>query len=93
MAAAPTVVWKSVAICGSRESVTRTCAWLAKPAAASSMIERVVVFGGKRAELAAEEDKFAGLEKRMGRAVARHTDVDNHRVSSFLGRGLAKCKT
>jgi hypothetical protein len=28
------------------------------------MIERVVVFGGKRVELAAEEDKFAGLEKR-----------------------------
>jgi hypothetical protein len=37
------------------------------------MIERVVVFGAKRVELAAEEDKFAGHEKRMGRAVACHT--------------------
>jgi hypothetical protein len=57
------------------------------------MIERVVVFGAKRVELAAEEDKFAGLEKRMGRPVACHTDVDTHRVRSFLGHGLAKCKT
>ena len=46
MAAAPTVVWKSVAICGSSESVTRTCAWLAKPATASRMIDRVGVLCG-----------------------------------------------
>ena len=41
MAAAPTVVPKSPAICGSSESVTRTWAWLAKPATASSTIDRV----------------------------------------------------
>ena len=40
MAATPTVVWKSAAICGRSESVTRTCAWLAKPATASSTMER-----------------------------------------------------
>ena len=44
MAATPTVVWKSLAICGSSESVTRTCAWAAKPAAANSRIERVGTF-------------------------------------------------
>ncbi len=40
MAASPTLVLKSAAICGSSESVTRTMAWLAKPAQASSTIER-----------------------------------------------------
>jgi hypothetical protein len=43
IAAAPTVVPKSAAICGSSESVTLTCAWLAKPATASRMIERIGV--------------------------------------------------
>src|ERR1700754_1882077 len=41
MAAAPTVVPKSPAICGGSESVTLTWAWLAKPATASSTIDRV----------------------------------------------------
>jgi len=41
IAAAPTLASKSAAICGSSESVTRTCAWLAKPASASSTIDRV----------------------------------------------------
>ena len=36
IAAAPTVVLKLVAICGSSESVTRTWAWLAKPATSNS---------------------------------------------------------
>jgi hypothetical protein len=42
---------KSAAICGRSESVTRTCAWLAKPAIASRMIDRVGVLrvsGGVR---------------------------------------------
>src|SRR5436190_11798173 len=42
--AAPTVVPKSAAICGRSESVTRTIAWLAKPAPASRMMERVGTF-------------------------------------------------
>src|SRR3984957_17955482 len=46
MAAAPTVVCRSAATCGRSESITRTCAWLAKPATASRMIERVGVFCG-----------------------------------------------
>src|SRR5262245_66218857 len=41
MAAAPTVVPKSPAIWGRSESVTRTWAWLAKPATASRTIDRV----------------------------------------------------
>jgi len=42
--ASPTVVPKSAAICGRSESVTRTIAWLAKPAPASRMMERVGTF-------------------------------------------------
>ena len=38
------MVPKSAAICGSSELVTRTMAWLAKPATASRMIERVGTF-------------------------------------------------
>jgi hypothetical protein len=41
MAATPTVVCRSAATCGNSESMTRTWAWLAKPATASKMIERV----------------------------------------------------
>ena len=37
--AMPTLVPKSAAIWGNSESVTRTCAWLAKPATASSTID------------------------------------------------------
>ena len=49
MAATPTAVWKSAAICGNSKSVTRTWAWVAKPATASSMIERVGVLRGSAA--------------------------------------------
>ena len=38
------MVLKSAAICGSSEFVTRTIAWLAKPAPASRMMERVGTF-------------------------------------------------
>ena len=48
MAAAPTVVCRSAAICGKSESITRTWAWLAKPATASRMIERVGVWLRRR---------------------------------------------
>ena len=58
MAAAPTVVWKSPAICGNSESVTRTCAWLAKPATASSMIARVGVWRGSDAADVIEAGTF-----------------------------------
>jgi hypothetical protein len=52
MAAKPTVVCRSAATCGNSESMTRTCAWLAKPATASKMIERV---GSGRGEMDGEE--------------------------------------
>src|SRR6266481_801228 len=42
--ASPTVVPKSTAICGRSESVTRTIAWLAKPAPANRTMERVGTF-------------------------------------------------
>ena len=53
MAATPTTVWKSAAICGNSESVTRTCAWVAKPAIASRMIGRA---GDLRGSAAADGD-------------------------------------
>src|SRR5215470_10125199 len=55
----PTVVPKSAAIWGRSESVTRTCAWLANPATASSTIDRVGVllssFGASGAVRAVKE--------------------------------------
>ena len=51
-AAAPMAVWNSAAICGKSESVTRTCAWLAKPATASSMMARVGDLRGSAAVVA-----------------------------------------
>jgi len=47
MAATPIVVCRSDAICGNSESITRTCAWLAKPATARRMIARVGVRSGR----------------------------------------------
>src|ERR1700749_4235939 len=64
MAATPTVVWKSLAIGGSRESVTRTCAWLAKPAAASRMMERTGVCRGKGLAGESADDTFKFARKR-----------------------------
>ena len=46
---APTVTLRSVAICGSSESVERTMAWAAKPATAKSVMALValpLVFDG-----------------------------------------------
>src|SRR6516162_9220582 len=50
MEASPTVAPKSAAICGNSESVTRTIAWLAKPATASRMMERVGTFSAGEAD-------------------------------------------
>src|SRR5580692_5500159 len=82
MAAAPTVVWKSAAIWGSRESVTRTCAWAANPATASSMIERVGVRCAK-AEEACAAAVTLGLCSGW-----RDVGVDSQRRAGFLARGL-----
>src|SRR3954447_7250345 len=59
--AAPTVVAKSAAIWGSNESVTRTCAWLAKATTASSTIERVWDFGGFSGAVGGTKDCNCGL--------------------------------
>src|SRR3984885_2052865 len=85
MAAAPTVVWKSVAICGSSESVTRTCACAAKPATASSMIERVGARCAKGEEACAAAVTL-GFARNRGweRAGA---GVDSQRRAGFLARG------
>src|SRR4051794_29627530 len=50
IAASPTLVLKSDAICGRSESVTRTIAWLANPAPASRMIERSGTFAASGGE-------------------------------------------
>src|SRR5580704_11387604 len=85
MAAAPTVVWKSDAIWGSSESVTRTCACAAKPATASSMIDRV---GARcaRAEEACAATVTLGFCSESGLERAR-ADVDSQRRAGFLARG------
>src|SRR4029077_2537370 len=85
MAAAPTVVWKSAAIWGSSESETRTCACAAKPATASSMIERVGVrcAGVEETCAAAVTLRFA-RNRGWGRAGA---GVDSQRRAGFLARG------
>jgi hypothetical protein len=58
------VVRKSVAICGKSESVTRTCAWLAKPAAARRMMERTGVWRGADDGLATDTLEVLGRKKR-----------------------------
>src|SRR5580692_1822472 len=81
MAAAPTVVWKSAAICGSSESVTRTWACAANPATASSVIERVGVRCAKGGEACAAA-VTVGLCSGW-----RDVGVDSQRRSGFLARG------
>ena len=88
IAATPTVVWKSAAICGSSESVTRTCAWLAKPAAASRMMERVGVWRG---EGWAGESALTRLNLLGGAAVGA-AGVDTPRDAGFLARAIAEAK-
>src|SRR5580704_10172364 len=85
MAAAPTVVWKSLAICGSSESVTRTWACAAKPATASSVIERVGVRCAKGEEACAAAVTL-GLCSEPGWGRAR-AGVDSQRRAGFLARG------
>src|SRR4029077_10335375 len=84
MGAAPTVVWKSAAIWGSSESVTRTCACAAKPATASSMIERVGVRCAGLEETWAAAVTFFGLARNRG---WRDAGVDSQRRAGFLARG------
>src|SRR6202140_4725743 len=85
MAAAPTVVWKSAAIWGSSESVTRTCACAAKPATASSMIERVGVRRAKGEEACAAAVTL-GLCSEPGRGRGG-AGVDRQRRAGFLAGG------
>jgi hypothetical protein len=59
------VVPKSAAICGNSESVTRTIAWLAKPATASRMMDRVGTFS------AGEADTGKGAGRNDGRDTGR----------------------
>ena len=68
MAAAPMVVLKSAAICGSSESVTRTIDWAAKAAIASSTMARA----GLRCGVESGRDKRE-LEE-LGRRVPRPVD-------------------
>ena len=59
MAATPTVVCRSAATCGNSESITRTWAWLAKPATASKMMERVE--SGRGGKVAGKESTGSSL--------------------------------
>src|SRR5262245_65456637 len=81
MAAAPTVVPKSPAIWGRSESVTRTWAWLAKPATASRTIDRVGFGGASGAGIEATGGVF-----RLGRP-PRDAAVDRLRTGGrFTGQ-------
>src|ERR1700722_8884302 len=84
MAAAPTVVWKSAAIWGSSESVTRTCACAAKPATASSVIERVGVRCAKGEEACAAAVTLGPCSEPDGKGGC---GVDSQRRAGFLARG------
>ncbi len=86
MAAAPTVVCRSAATCGRSESITRTCAWLAKPATASRMIERVGVLSGD-AGLWAANTALSDFTRCGGLSDA---SVDSQRGAGFLPREMAK---
>src|SRR6202035_1539844 len=85
MAAAPTVVWKSVAIWGSSESVTRTCACAAKPATASSVIERVGVRCAKGEEACAAAVTLGPCSEPEWETAG--AGVDSQRRAGFLARG------
>ena len=82
MAATPTVVCRSAATCGNSESMTRTWAWLAKPATASRMMERV----GDRGELDGEKSTGNSLCGVSG----RNAGVDTLRGTGFLTRAKVK---
>src|ERR1700693_5595243 len=86
MRAAPTVVWKSTAICGNSESVTRTCACAAKPATASSVIERVGVRCAKGEEAGAAAVTL-GFARNRAWERAAGAGVDSQRRAGFLARG------
>jgi hypothetical protein len=85
MAATPTVVCRSAATCGNSESMTRTWAWLAKPATASKMIERVGVVSGRGGEVAGKESTGRSLC-----GVSGNAGVDTLRSTGFLTRAKAK---
>src|SRR5215813_8768238 len=100
MEASPTVVPKSAAICGNSESVTRTIAWLAKPAAASRMMERVgTLFAGEAdTSMGAgrNDRRIAGVDRapRRGLFTAKSPDrnmIDKtYQPSAVEGRIYAK---
>src|SRR6516225_12418700 len=87
IAATPTVVWKSLAICGNNESVTRTCAWLAKPAAASRMMERTGVWRAEGEDVGRADDTSKFVRKR---SPGGDGSVDTPRDASFLARETAE---
>lgn len=64
--------------------MTRTCAWLAKPATASKMIERVG--SGRGGEMDGEESTDDYL-KRFGK---EEIDIDSQRSTGFLTCAKAK---
>ena len=84
IAATPTVVCRSAATCGNSESMTRTWAWLAKPATASRMIERVG--SGRGGEVAGKESKGRSLFGVSG----TNAGVDTLRSTGFLTRAKVK---
>ena len=84
MAATPTVVCRSAATCGNSESMTRTWAWLAKPATARRMIDRVG--SGRGGEMDGEESTGFSLCGVIG----SNAGVDTLRSTGFLTRAKAK---
>jgi len=84
MAATPTVVCRSAATCGNSESMTRTCAWLAKPATASRMMERVG--SGRGGEVEGKE----GTGRSLCGVTGTNAGVDTLRGTGFLTRAKAQ---
>ena len=69
--AAPTVTSRSTAICGSSESVTRTMAWAAKAAMASSVMALVALPRAGRVDWFRQKLTLGGVAGFLARHVNR----------------------
>jgi valyl-tRNA synthetase len=75
------VLLKSAAICGSSESVTRTMAWTAKAATASSVMARVALPLGGAGKMVG---LFGKVDSRRGAGFLTHEIIQAKRVSTTM---------
>ena len=78
------ILSRKAATCGNSESMTRTCAWLAKLATASRMMERVG--SGRGGEVEGKE----GTGRSLCGVSGTNAGVDTLRGTGFLTRAKAQ---